>query len=204
MMKAATIDQIEDRLIGILRLAIVLLWTLMLLGCRQGMYDDPARETFEVSSVFADGTSARPKIPGTVAQGDLDLPPRQRTGVTAGGAWVDDIPLEVSRELLERGRQRYDIYCAPCHDRTGQGQGLIVLRGFPAPPTLHQDRLRAAPAGYFFDVITNGYGVMYSYRDRITPTDRWAIIGWIRVLQLSQHIPADDLPAADQERLPAP
>jgi len=117
-------------------------------------------------------------------------------------------PMPVTRELLERGRDRYDIYCSPCHDRTGRGNGMIVQRGMKRPPSFHQDRppeagvnLRTAPVGYFFDVITNGFGAMYSYASRIPPQDRWAIAAYVKTLQYSQHVPFDQLPLEDQRQL---
>jgi len=106
-------------------------------------------------------------------------------------------PLPITLPLVARGRNRYDVYCAPCHSRTGDGDGMIVRRGFPAPPSYHTERLRNAPDSHLFQVISNGYGVMYPYADRITSEDRWAIVAYIRALQLSQHAPAADLDAQD-------
>ena len=122
------------------------------------------------------------------------------TGQT-GGALATDFPLPVTAELVTRGREQFDINCSACHGRDGYGRGMVVLRGFPAPPSFHSDRLRAAPVGHFFDVITNGYGVMYPFGARIQPADRWAIISYIRALQLSQHATAARLDPADQTQL---
>src|SRR6185503_16478059 len=108
------------------------------------------------------------------------------------------IPFTVNRAVLERGRERFDIYCAPCHGRTGDGNGMIVQRGFPVPPSYHIDRLRQTPAGYFFDVMTRGYGVMFPYAARVQPSDRWAIAAYIRALQLSHNARVADL--SDQDR----
>lgn len=121
--------------------------------------------------------------------------------VRGAGAEMDKFPFPVTKEVLLRGQERYDIYCAPCHGRTGYGDGMIVRRGFSAPPSYHQDRLRKAPVGHFFDVITNGFGAMYQYGDRITPEDRWAIIAYIRALQLSQDASMKDVPAAERKLL---
>jgi mono/diheme cytochrome c family protein len=117
------------------------------------------------------------------------------------GVVADQFPFPVTREVLERGRARYNIYCSPCHDYTGSGRGMIVQRGFPPPPSYHIERLRQAPAGHFFEVMTNGFGAMYSYSGRITPEDRWAIVAYIRALQLSQHATLDDVPAEARQQL---
>ncbi len=118
-----------------------------------------------------------------------------------GGTLVDTFPVAVTREMLQRGQNRYDIFCAPCHALTGNGDGMIVARGFSPPPSLHQDRLRNAPVGHFYDVITNGYGRMYSYASRITPADRWAIVAYIRALQLSQNARVEDVPPDQRQQL---
>lgn len=117
------------------------------------------------------------------------------------GAVVDEFPFPVTRQILQRGRERFNIYCEPCHGMTGDGDGMIVQRGFRRPPSLHSDHLRAAPAGYVFDVISNGFGVMYSYGYRIVPRDRWAIVSYIRALQLSRQASINDVPAAERKKL---
>jgi hypothetical protein len=155
---------------------------LPLSGCDQQMVDMPRSEPFEASAVLPQATSAQPLVPGTVARGAALLPRPEA------------IPFEVTRERLERGRERYEIFCAPCHSLTGNGDGMIVQRGFPAPPSYHIDRLRTAPDAYLFDVITHGYGVMYSYAARVPAADRWAIVSYLRALQLSQHAPVSVLP----------
>jgi len=114
---------------------------------------------------------------------------------------VDNFPSPITREILLRGQERYNIFCSPCHDRVGNGQGMIVQRGFRRPPSFHIDRLREAPVGYFFDVITNGFGAMYDYGDRVPPPDRWAIIAYIRALQLSQHATLADVPLEERQQL---
>lgn len=148
----------------------------------QEMADMPRYEPLEPAETFADGMSARRPVAGTVAR-DADLAPVP-----------DSVPQPVTRALLERGRQRFEIYCAPCHSRTGDGDGMIVRRGFPAPPSFHSETLRRVSDRHIYDVITDGYGVMYSYAARVTPADRWAIVAYVRALQLSRHAPAAALP----------
>jgi hypothetical protein len=167
------------------------------------MHDQPRYEPLEASSFFADGRASRPLVPGTVARGQLRTDTHFYLG-KVDGALVDALPLPVTRPLLERGRERYDIYCSPCHDRLGSGQGMIVRRGFRRPPSLHIDRLREAPIGHFFDVISNGFGVMTDYAAQVTPPDRWAIAAYIRALQLSQHAQLADVPADIQPQLQSP
>ena len=173
---------------------------LLVSGCRQDMHDQPRYEPLEASSFFADGRASRPLVPGTVARGQLRTDTHFYLG-KVDGHLVDTLPVPVTRPLLERGRERYDIYCAPCHDRLGGGQGMIVRRGFRRPPSLHIDRLREAPIGHFFDVISNGFGVMTDYAAQVTPRDRWAIAAYIRVLQLSQHAQLADVPAEIRQQL---
>ena len=176
-------------------------------GCGiQDMVTQPKYETFQPTSFFSDGQSARPIEPGTIARGQLRINPGYDTGAI-DGYLVGDIPLKgfdpkipanpaeakaIRETTLERGRQRFNIYCSPCHSQTGLGDGIIVQRGFSKPPSLHLDRLRDAPAGHFFHVITNGYGAMYSYASRIQPADRWAIVAYVRALQLSQNAQVAD------------
>ena len=171
-------------------------------GCelRQAMYNQEKYEPLEASAFFADGLSFRPQVEGTVARGHLRLDEHFYQG-TVQGQLAETLPVPVDRPLLERGRARYDIFCAPCHDRTGAGNGLIVQRGLKQPPSFHQERLRAVPVGHFYDVITNGFGVMYSYASRIPVADRWAIVAYLKALQLSQNLEWDQLPAEDQRQL---
>ena len=168
-------------------------------ACRQDMYNQPKAKTYSANDFFADGTSARPLPPQTVEYRGGREDEAFSTGLT-NGLLTARLPRPVTPELLQRGRERYDIYCAVCHGATGAGDGEIVQRGFPAPPTYHSERLRNAPIGHFFDVMTNGYGVMYSYAARVEPDDRWAIAAYIRALQLSQHASAGDLPPNEQKR----
>lgn len=164
------------------------------------MADQPKYQPLQASTFFEDGRASRPRVPGTVARGQLRADEALYTGST-GGKLVDTFPFPVTPAVLQRGRERYNIFCAPCHDQVGTGRGMIVQRGFQPPPSFHIERLREAPVGYFFTVITNGFGAMYDYADRIPPRDRWAIIAYIRALQLSQHATLADVPAEERQRL---
>ena len=166
---------------------------LLLTGCRHDMYQQPKYNPLSASDFFPDGAGSRPLVPGTVARGHLDENRQFYTGLS-GTNLVEDFPLPITRALLDRGHERYDIYCSVCHGRTGAGNGMIPLRGFPPPPSFHIDRLRQAPVGHFFEVITHGYGVMYPYAARVQPPDRWAIAAYIRALQLSHDARLDDVP----------
>jgi mono/diheme cytochrome c family protein len=174
-------------------------------GCRQDMHDQPRYKPLAKSDFFTDGRSARPLVPGTVARGEDHL--QENSAFYAGkdgAAHVAQLPVELTADLLARGRQRYEIYCSPCHDRTGSGEGMVVKRGYRQPTTFHVDRLRQAPPGYFFDVMTNGFGAMPDYRAQIGVRDRWAIVAYIRALQLSQHATVADVPERDRATLDAP
>jgi mono/diheme cytochrome c family protein len=194
----------------------------------QNMYEQPKYKPLTASTLWEDGMSARPDEPGTVARsagalagtssgrvGDAPLPenvaptyPLDNAGrviakpVPGGASPVASVsPLPVTLDTLRRGQQRYDIYCAPCHSQAGDGDGMVVRRGFPAPPSYHSQKLRNAPDAHFYGVISNGYGVMYSYADVIEPQDRWAIIAYIRALQLSQNARLGDAPQAQRSLL---
>lgn len=183
------------------RVALLLLSAGVLLGCRQDMHDTPRYEAYEASDLFPDGMANRHPVPGTVARGEpLELDDPFLTG-KSGGAHVTQLPVRLDLPLLRRGRQRYDIYCSPCHDHLGQGAGMVVQRGFRVPPSFHLARLRDAADGYYFEVITNGFGAMYSYAYAITPQDRWAIVAYIRALQLSQDARIGDVPADQRAAL---
>ena len=175
---------------------------LLCAGCRQDMHVQPRYNPFDPTDFFEDGQSARMPVAGTFPRGDLTTGPEELlyTG-KVNGALAEAFPFPVRREVLDRGRERFDIYCTPCHGLSGDGDGMIVQRGFRRPPSLHIDRLRAAPAGHFFDVITNGFGVMYPYDYRVAPRDRWAIVAYIRALQLSRQASIDDVPAAERRKL---
>ena len=171
----------------------VLLILAALSGCgTAGMENQPRYEPLEASQFFPDGMSARPLVPGTVARGQLRLNDALYSG-RSNGQLVAELPVKLNRALVERGRERYNIFCVVCHDRTGSGEGMIPRRGFRRPPSFHIDRLRNAPVGHFYDVMTNGFGVMPSYAVQIEPRDRWAIISYVRALQLSRNVPAGEL-----------
>jgi mono/diheme cytochrome c family protein len=172
-------------------------------GCRQDMHDNPRNEPLEASRVFADRASSRPIVENTVARGHLNDDEFLYTG-KVGGQPVTEFPFAITREVLDRGQGRYNIYCAPCHDRSGEGRGMVVQRGYRQPPSFHIDRLRQAPPGYVFDVITNGFGAMPDYRAQVTPEDRWAIVAYMKALQLSQHATTADVPEAERAKLNAP
>jgi hypothetical protein len=170
-------------------------------GCRRDMFHQPYSKPLEPSDFFQDNHMAsRPLVPHTVARGHLDADEPFYTG-KVGTNLVETFPFAITREVLERGRERFDIYCSPCHGRTGTGNGMIVQRGFPPPPSYHIDRLRQAPVGHFFDVITQGYGIMYSYASRVEPADRWAIAAYIRVLQKSHDATLAQVPAGERAKL---
>lgn len=181
---------------------LVLLALPVLGGCRQDMHDQPRHEPLEKSTFFADGRASRPQVKGTVARGQLELDAVLLTGLVDGQP-VAEFPVSVDRELIERGRERFEIFCSVCHDSAGNGNGMIVKRGLKRPASFHEERLREAPPGYFYDVITRGYGVMYDYSDRIPPRDRWAIVAYIRALQLSQNATLEDVPPDERARLEA-
>jgi len=172
-------------------------------GCRQEMYDQPRYEPLERSGFYTDTRGSRPLVEGTVARGTLDaaavtLPPAGAPGATA---LATALPVPLTRSLVARGRERFEIFCTPCHDRTGSGQGMVVRRGYRPPPSLHIDRLRDAPIGHLYDVMTRGLGAMPDYAQQIPPADRWAIAAYVKALQLSQRAPVDELPAGDRARL---
>jgi hypothetical protein len=183
-------------------LPAALLALLALTACRQDMHDQPRYRPLAGSTFFADGRSARPVVPGTVARGHLRTDARYFRG-RDGADFVNELPMKVTRPLLLRGQQRFDIYCAPCHSRTGDGEGMVVLRGFRHPPTFHQERLYNQPAGHFYDVITNGFGAMASYASRVPVEDRWAIVAYIRALQLAHNASLEDVPASERQALDA-
>lgn len=165
-------------------------------GCRQDMHNQPKYRPLRATTFFADGSSARPLVEGTVARGTLQEDQAFFTG-RVGNTFVRELPFEIDAAVLARGQERYNIFCGPCHDATGTGRGMVVQRGYRQPPSLHDDRLREAEAGHFFDVMTNGFGTMPDYRQQVTPRDRWAIVAYIRALQLSQRATAADVPGGD-------
>ncbi len=207
------------------QLILPLLYLSFTIGCdRLDMYDQPRYEALEASRFFGDGLSARPPVEGTIPRGGLrdDIPfytgkedgkPVSPIPAAAYQALYDRQPQQFNepfnqiepvvlrQALLERGRERFEIYCSVCHGRTGDGDGMIVRRGFRRPPSYHIDRLRDAAAGHFFDVITNGFGAMASYSSRIDVADRWAIVAYLRALQLSQHARLEEVPLDHRDEL---
>ena len=179
----------------------VLLAAAALVGCRQDMHDQPKYIPLRPSEFFEDGRSERPSIDGTVARGHLNDDTAYYTGKGPDGKPVDTFPFPVTKEIVARGQERFNVYCAPCHDRTGSGEGMIVKRGYAKPPSYHIDRLRQAPDGHFYDVITSGFGAMPDYASQIPPRDRWAIVAYIRALQLSQNATVNDVPADQRANL---
>jgi mono/diheme cytochrome c family protein len=175
---------------------------LLTAGCRQDMHDQPKFKPYAKSEFFADRRSARPLVDGTIARGHLRDDAVLYTG-KADGQPVAAFPFAVTAEVMARGQERFDIFCSPCHGRTGAGDGMIVRRGYRKPPTFHQDRLRQAAPGYTFDVITSGFGAMPDYAQQIPVRDRWAIAAYVKALQRSQHAAADRLPAEGRAALDA-
>ena len=167
------------------------------------MHNQPKYRPLRATTFFRDGSSARPIVEGTVARGTLQEDEAFFTG-KVGGTLVSELPFSVDEQVLDRGQQRYNIFCTPCHDATGSGRGMVVQRGYRQPPSFHDDRLRAAPVGHFFDVMTNGFGVMPDYRAQVNPRDRWAIAAYIRALQLAQRASPSDVPGGDPTKVPRP
>lgn len=182
------------------RVVTVALVAAGLAGCRQDMHDSPRERPYRASDLYADGSSARPLVDGTVARGHLNDDEWLDTG-KVNGQWVTAFPFAITRADLDRGEQRFNIYCSPCHGRTGEGNGMVVQRGFKQAANYHVDRLRQAPVGYFFDVMTHGFGSMPDYRMQITPEDRWRVIAYIRTLQLSRDATSADVPADELKKL---
>jgi mono/diheme cytochrome c family protein len=172
-------------------------------GCRQDMHDQPKYIPMRDSTFFSDGRSARPIVAGTVARGQLRDDPLLYTG-KVNNADATTFPFAIDDTVMARGRGRYDVYCAPCHGLTGVGDGMIVRRGYRRPPTFHQDRLRDSPPGHFFDVITNGFGAMPDYAAQIRAEDRWAVIAYVKALQLAQHATVADVPPDRRNELDQP
>jgi mono/diheme cytochrome c family protein len=179
---------------------LVLGLPLVLAGCQQKMADQPRYEPLQKSEFFGDDRSARPAVEGAVARGALQNDELFYTG-KVGGKEADVFPYPVNQAMFRRGQERFNIYCSPCHDRTGRGEGLVVRRGYRPPPSLHIDRLRQAPVGHFFDVMTRGLGAMPDYAEQVPPDDRWAIAAYIRALQFSQQARLSELPESERRRL---
>jgi hypothetical protein len=182
-------------------IAIAALCAFGFAGCettlRQDMANQPRQNPLSPSAFFADGRSERPAVENTVARGSIQddslFVPKDSNA----------FPLPLTEELLERGQQRYGIFCTPCHGIQGDGMGMVAVRGMKHPPSYHQERLRNVPNGYLYDVVTNGFGAMYGYSSQIPPRDRWAIVAYLRALQLSRNAPVGQLPAELREKLMA-
>lgn len=194
--------------------ALVIGGGLIVAGCRSDMQDQPKYKPLRESDFFDDRLSARQPPEGTVARGLLrddsllytgrltgSAPPANQTGSATGQGFADAFPFPITTEILDRGEERFNIYCSVCHDRTGGGEGMVVRRGYRRPPRLSDPRLVAAPAGYFFDVITNGFGLMPDYATQISVRDRWAVVAYVRALQLSQNASLSDVPEGERSRL---
>jgi mono/diheme cytochrome c family protein len=223
----STFNRRSRKLIGVVWIVLCLG---LISGCAQNMYHQPRYDPLEESEFFQDRQSARHLVEGTVARGQLRDDEHlfqgsiggqqdegnqgdenqgdenqgggnQGGGNQGGGNQVDTFPFPITTEVLERGQRRYNAFCMPCHGLTGNGDGMIVERGFSPPPSLHIDRLRDAPVGHYFNVITNGFGRMYAYDYQFSPADRWAIIAYIRALQLSQNATLEDLGPEDRQEL---
>ncbi|HWF48401.1 MAG TPA: cytochrome c [Bryobacteraceae bacterium] len=173
---------------------------LLATSCRQDMQDQPKYKPLGANSFFADGRDARPIPAGTIARDELNDTDFFHTG-EANGAFLNSIPLKVDANLLRRGQDRFNIYCSPCHGRTGDGNGMVAQRGVKIPANLHTDRLRSVPPGYIYQVIKNGYGAMGDYGDQVPVNDRWAIVAYIRALQLSREATMNDVPADQRTQL---
>jgi mono/diheme cytochrome c family protein len=182
------------------RLLLIAAGCLAVSACRQDMHDAPRYEPLEASAFFTDGRSARGLVVNTVARGTLREDEHLYQG-TIDGQLTDLFPMPVTAGTVARGRERFNVFCAPCHGRTGQGNGMVVQRGFRAPPSYHDERLRTAPVGYYVNVMTNGFGAMSDYTAQVPVEDRWAIAAYIRALQLSQRATVDDVPAARRPEL---
>ena len=176
--------------------------SVLVAGCRQDMHDQPKFKPYAKSDFYADQRSARPLVDGTIARGHLNEDTLLVTGKVDGKP-AAVFPFAITKAVMARGHERYDIFCSPCHSRTGMGDGMIVRRGYRKPPTFHLDRLRQAAPGYVFDVITTGFGAMPDYAAQIPVSDRWAIVAYLRALQRSQQATVSDVPAAERARLEA-
>jgi mono/diheme cytochrome c family protein len=183
-------------------LVTALAFSILGTSCRNGMVNQQHLKPLAEETFFKDGSGARPIPPHTIARGQLNEDQPFFEG-KSDGQLVATFPVSVTRQMIGHGRESFDVYCSVCHGRTGEGDGMIVERGFPAPPSLHEERLRNAPVGHFFDVITNGYGIMYPFASQVTTEDRWAIIAYLRALQLSQHATLDDADPTHRKQLQA-
>ena len=188
------------RRLHVLTSALCLLTSALLPACRQKMSNQPSYRPLEPSVFWSDGMSARPRVAGTVARGELAIGGFMATG-KIGAEDGDGFPFPVTPQVMNRGQERFDIYCSPCHGRLADGNGMIPTRGYRHPPSFHTATLRAAKTGHFFDVMTNGFGAMPPYATQVSINDRWAIVAYIRALQLAQNATVDDLTPAESAKL---
>ena len=190
--------QLRQGRLGRLVFASALLLTAA--ACRQDMHDQPKYRGLRGSTFFADGQSARPLVNNTVARGQLKEDVLLHTGKD-GQNDAEVFPFPVTEEVMKRGQERFDIFCAPCHGRTGNGDGMVVRRGYRRPPAYSDERIRETTVGHIFDVITNGFGAMPDYEAQVPPADRWAIVAYVKALQLSAYAPLETVPAGDRGKL---
>jgi len=184
-----------------LKLGALVLVVVSGVACRQDMHDQPKYPPLRPSQFFGDERSERQLIEGTIPRGHLDDDQALYTGKGPDGKFLDTFPFPVTKDVILRGQERFNVYCSPCHDRLGDGNGKIVRRGYRHPPSYHIDRLRTVPNGYIYDVITNGFGAMPDYAAQIEPRDSWAIVAYVRALQLSQNASVNDVPAESRGQL---
>jgi mono/diheme cytochrome c family protein len=187
---------------GRARALVIVAVALVAAGCRQDMHDAPSYDPLQATDFFADGRASRTLVANTVARGQLKEDAHLHQG-RVDGQLATTFPMPVTEQVMARGQERFNVFCSPCHGRTGTGNGMVVQRGFRAPPSYSEERLRNAPVGYFFDVMTNGFGAMQDYAAQIPAQDRWAIAAYIRALQFSQNARLEDVPAdrrADLDR----
>lgn len=180
-----------------------MLIALALVGCRQDMHDAPSYDPLQATTFFSDGRASRSLVANTVARGQLREDEHLYEG-RVDGRVAESFPMPITPAVMTRGQERFNVFCSPCHGRTGSGNGMVVQRGFRAPPSYHEDRLRSVPVGYFFDVMTNGFGAMQDYSAQVPVADRWAIAAYIRALQLSQRATVQDVPVARRAELDRP
>jgi cytochrome c553 len=188
---------IRDQGLGKAAIAVTFAATALLAGCRQDMHNQPKFYPQRGTTFYADGRSVRPQVENTVARGQLHEDSYFYTGITGGGEG-NTMPFPVTMDVLKRGQERYNIYCSACHSRVGNGVGMIVERGYAKAGNFHTARLQSAPLGHFFSVMTNGYGAMPDYAQQLTPADRWAVVAYIKALQLSQNATAADVPSSEK------
>jgi len=193
----------RDRKGAVIAIALVLLALFALAGCRQDMQDQPKFIPLRPTTFFDDGRSERPLIEGTVARGHLNGDVAFYTGMGPDGKPVDTFPFPITKDVMARGQQRFDVYCAPCHDRTGDGNGMIVRRGYKRPPAYWSPDVMARSSGFIFDVITRGFGAMPDYAAQIPPRDRWAIVAYVRALQASETATINDVPPEERPKMEA-